>query len=231
MFEISRAKAEVLRHLVDRDWTPTELAEELDKSTATVYNHLDDLAERGLLSRSQVPAKTRPKTEYSIGDGLVHWLVVLPGLYRESGLALDPHKAVVVRIWTLPQTRFHPYIEAYWWDLRRSSALDVDRDLRALAVYGSVARGHADDQSDIDVLLVVADHVDAPELRREVGAVKVDIPDGSRMAMAELYTTDAYRTAVAGESDFLDAIRDELHVLYDPEGLLTATPAIVDGAN
>jgi len=35
MFEVSGARREILRRLAARDWSPTDLAEELDKSPET----------------------------------------------------------------------------------------------------------------------------------------------------------------------------------------------------
>lgn len=230
MFEVSAAKAEILRQLVRRDWTPTDLAAELGKSTAAVYNHLDDLAERGLLTRTQVPAKTRPKTEYSIEDGFVHWLVALPGMYQERGLRLDAHKAALIRIWAVPQAMFHPYLEVFWWDLRRDAELSLADDVVAIAVYGSVARGDADQDSDIDVLAVVDDDADVEAIRASLGVVRVEIPAGSKLAMTMLYTTEEYRSSLAQGSRFLDAIRDELHVLHDPQRFLSPPSSLTEPA-
>jgi len=74
MFKISSARKEILQKLAERDWTPTDLAEELNKSTETVYNHLDELEKKGFLSKSKIEAKTRPKNLYSLKEGFVQYL-------------------------------------------------------------------------------------------------------------------------------------------------------------
>jgi predicted ArsR family transcriptional regulator len=127
VFEVNEAKKEILEHLVIRDWTPTDLAEELDKSTNTVYNHLGELHERGLLTRTQVPAKTRPKTQYSIGEGFLQYIAVLPGRYTEKSVELTPEKQAILHIWDIPQEEFHPFVQKYWWALTNSADGD-DRD-------------------------------------------------------------------------------------------------------
>lgn len=220
MFEVGSAKEEVLRYLVRRDWSPTDLSEELGKSTPTIYNHLDDLADAGVLTETQVPARTRPKTEYSIGDGFVQYLTVLPGQYRERALRLDAHKEAIVRIWNLPQAEFHPFVERFWWLLRTDPGVDFDDDVAAVAVYGSVARGEADADSDVDFLVIVEDDAVESTVDRAYGSVRLQIPEGSKIGMTETYTTREFRDSLAHGSSFLDGIREELHVLYDTDRLL-----------
>jgi predicted transcriptional regulator len=86
VFAVSAAKERILQKLAEQDWSPTDLAEELGKSPETIYNHLHDLEEQGVLSTRQVAAKTRPKTEYSIGNGLIQYVAVLPGQYQQGAL-------------------------------------------------------------------------------------------------------------------------------------------------
>lgn len=221
VFEVSSAKEEVLRELVQRDWTPTDLARELGKSTSTVYNHLDDLAEMGVLVERRVSAKTRPKTEYSIGDGFVQHVAVLPGQYRERALPLDSHKAAVVRVWNLPQAEFHPFVERMWWRLRTDSDLDFEGGVAAVAVFGSVARGDADADSDIDLLVVVEDEDAKATVDRAFGGVRLQVPEGNKIAVTESYTRRELGSSLARGSSFLEGIQEELHTLYDPDRLLS----------
>lgn len=220
MFEIGSAKEEILRRLVLRDWTPTDLARELGKSTSTVYNHLDDLAEVGVLTETRVPAKTRPKTEYSIGDGFLQYVTVLPGEYRERVLQLDAYKKVTVRIWNIPQAEFHPFVQRAWWRLRTDPAVDFANDIAAVAVYGSVARGNADDHSDIDLLAVVRNQDAKATIEETYGGVRIQIPEGNKVAITECYTKRELEDSLDRGSSFLDSVREELHVLYDPDRLL-----------
>ena len=221
VFEVSTAKKQVLQKLVQQDWSPTELAEELGKSPSTVYNHLHELAEQGVLTTQQVAAKTRPKTEYSIGDGFVQYVAVLPGRFAEGTLPLDAHKAALLRIWLIPQPEYHPYLEELWRRLERVEGL------RALAVYGSVARGEAGADSDVDVLLVV-DKTDADSIREEYGSLRLTLDGESKLCMAEVYTVEEYRNSLVHGSEFLAAAREEAHVIHDPERLVDRPEAMVD---
>lgn len=220
LFEVSAAKREILQKLAERDWTPTELADELGKSRETMYNHLDGLADRGVLSTSKVAAKTRPRTEYSLESGFLHYVAVLPGQYAERTVPMDEHKQAILRIWNLPQESFHPYVQRLWLSLANADAVDLERDVTAVALYGSVARGDADEESDVDVLLVAEDEGAEATLREAFGTRRIDVGGESKIAIAEVYTKGEYRESLAQGSQFLDGIREDLHVLYDPTDFL-----------
>jgi len=214
MFEVSTAKKQMLEKLTQQDWAPSDLAEELGKSPETVYNHLDELAEQGVLTKKKVAAKTRPKTEYSIDDGFIHYMTVLPGQLTERNLELDTNKTALFRIWTIPQPEFHPFLEELWHTLRKR------QNLRAVAVYGSVARGDADHESDIDILLIAEDEAAEDRLNDEYGSTLLKTKDGTKVCMTQVYTQKSYRNSLARGSDFLTNIQDELHTVYDPERIL-----------
>ncbi len=220
MFEVSTAKKEILERLARQPWTPTDLAEALDKSPNTVYNHLEALYNLGVLTKTQVAAKTRPKTEYNIGEGFIQYLAVFPGQYTEDTLSLTPEKHAIIRIWGIPQEQFHSYIENYWWRIRYGTDIDHRANIHAVAVYGSVANGTADDDSDLNVLVITADTDTALFVRDKFGSLRLDIDNEPIIALTEVYTANEYRNGIEHGSDFLEAIENELHVIYDPDNHL-----------
>lgn len=220
MFEVSAAKREILRRLAQQDWSPTELAEELGKSPETVYNHLNDLEEQGVLTKKQVPAKTRPRNLYSIGAGLIQYVTVLPGQFREGALPVDQTKEVMFRIWAIPQAEFHPYIERYWWAIRSSAAVDLEQQVTAIGVYGSVARGDASEDSDIDILAITTNEDVKDNVEYSFGTLVLELDEKSKLGMTEVYSEKEYRNSLVHGSDFLDSIRGELHPIYDPDRYL-----------
>lgn len=213
MFEVSRAKKQILEKLVEESWAPTDLAKELGKSPETVYNHLNDLAEMGVLEKSEEKAKTRPKTVYSIGDGFVQYLAVLPGQVILRTTGVNENQKALLRIWAIPQEEFHPYLEALWKHVKN------DEGVTSLAVYGSVARGTADEDSDIDLLMVVEDEAEE-RVRNDYESKVLKAEEGSKLAMAKVFTRSDYIKSRESGSDFLERIREDLHILNDREGVL-----------
>lgn len=228
MFEVSESKREVLKKLTERNWSPTDLADEIGKTPETVYNHLHDLEEQGILTKRQVPAKTRPKTEYSIGEGLIQYVIVLPGQYREGSLPVDETKQAMFRIWAIPQDEFHPYVERYWWTILLHSDIDLHDHVTAIGVYGSVARGEATGDSDIDILLVSTGEEASSTIANTLGSAVLHFHGESKIGMTEVYTLREYRNSLAHGSDFLESIQDELHPIYDPDRVLIE-PGVVSG--
>lgn len=220
VLEVSPAKREILDRLVEEDWTPTELASAVDKSVSTVYNHLDELAARGILTEREVPAKTRPRTEYSLGDGFIQYVGALPGGTIERTLSLETHKAVIVRIWELPQLSFQDYAERFWWMLRTHETVDIETDVAAVALYGSVAEGTANEDANLDVLVLTEREEHVEGLKRALGSVRVAIPDGTKRAVCEVVTTAEFLEARSATTGFLGVVHQSLHRLYDPEGIL-----------
>lgn len=220
MFNITTAKKEILKKLSEQDWTPTDLAEELGRSRNTIYNHLTDLHEQGVLTKKQVAAKTRPKTEYSIGNGFMQYVAVLPGTYTEKTVEITPRKQAVLRIWDIPQEAFQPFIESYWWNIKKHSDINYREDIKAVAVYGSVARGQADEDSDIDFLVITDDEEAEQVVTDSFGSLRLKAEGSSKIGMTETYSAGEYRNSLAHGSDFLKKIQGELHVIYDPERYL-----------
>lgn len=213
MFGVNKAKKQILEKLVEKPWTPTELAEELGKSPEAVYNHLNDLEEMGVLAKSKVPAKTRPKTKYSIGNGFAQYLAALPGRFILRTIETDENKEALLRIWAVPQEEFHPYLEELWRQIRQ------EKEIKSAAVYGSVARGTADEDSDIDLLLITGGRTE-DRIREDYESRVLEAGGDSKLVMAKVYSESDYGKSKEAGSDFLERIQNELHVIHDPEGIL-----------
>lgn len=212
MFEITEARKRVLEKLAEGDWTPTELAEELGLKPQTAYNHLQQLEEKGVLEKSRVEAKTRPKTRYSVGEGFVQYLAVLPGEFAIRTLRLNSNKKALFKIWSIPQPEFHSYLEEVWHELKKEDGI------LAAGVYGSVARGEADQDSDIDLLIITEN--DKREVEEKYGSRVIEGEGDSKLIMSQVYTLKEYRNSLAHQSDFLTRVKDELVPVFDPEGIL-----------
>jgi len=226
VFEVTAARKKILQKLTEQDWTPTDLAEELNKSSSSVYNHLNDLHKQGILTKNKVQAKTRPKTLYSINNGFVQYVAILPGQFAERTVELTDRKEAMFRIWTVPQDEFHPHLEEYWHTLLKLADISFE-DIEAVAVYGSVARGTADQDSDIDILLVVDDSDTAEAATDLLGSIRVTTKSGGKICMTEVYSREEYRNSVAHGSDFLESIQDELQIIHDPDQILLQPETVI----
>lgn len=212
MFEVTEAKKKVLEKLAEGDWTPTELAYELGLKTQTAYNHLQQLEEKGVLDKRKVEAKTRPKTRYSIGEGFIQYVAILPGDFTIRTLRLNRNKKALFRIWSIPQPEFHPYLEEVWHELKKEDGI------LAAGIYGSVARGEADRDSDIDVLIITKNK--KREIEKKYGSKVVELEGDNKLIMSQVYTLKEYRNSLVHQSDFLTRVKDEIIPVFDPEGIL-----------
>jgi predicted nucleotidyltransferase len=82
-------------------------------------------------------------------------------------------------------------------------------DLEGAWLFGSVARGDADGESDID-LLIVAEDLESPELHVRVARLQADVHSwtGNDMQFVE-HTPVSWRKLVRGDSPFVSEIRTD----------------------
>jgi len=151
--ELFRHKAtnDILRLLLDNPYdqfTIRELSRLTDNATQSVKRAVDVLEPNGI-----VDVNTEGNRR-------------LVGINRQRVTKPDD---TVLRI---PQPEFHPPVRAALNELRE----ELDEVLGVL-VFGSVARGQADRQSDIDLWVLTADRSDqhcANELAKELGRERFD---------------------------------------------------------
>lgn len=65
---IGKTKMEILRRLADAPSHGYQLHKEIGVSTPTIYRHLDDLEEAGMVESVSVEDDNRDKNEYHITD-------------------------------------------------------------------------------------------------------------------------------------------------------------------
>ena len=214
VFELSESKRDVLARMAEGDWSPTELAEELDRTRESVYNHLADLDDAGVVSKRRAPAKTRPRTVYSVEEGFVRSVVVVPGVFDDTFASVDADKAGTLRAWALPDERFHRPVEELWWELRQYEAVE------GVAITGPVAAGEAAPGDGIDLYLLAVNDSAADVLVDDFDGYAVGPDDEPVRATAR--SLSSYLGD--GEDDGLVVDTDTVHPIYDPRGMF-ASPA------
>lgn len=207
-------KWDMIQLLAKNDSTPSDLAKKLGTSLQNVQFQLSRLEAAGIVKKAGKAASTRrPFTVYSLGQGFVILAKALPGGEAEIiQLAADETKKVQLRIWAIPQQGFHYFLDKFWWDLQENLA-----DIEALAVYGSVARGDAREDSDIDVLVITG----KPEQMEKKLRVVVTNPAGEgRLIMPKCYTGSLLGKSLKAGSAFANNLLKDMRIIYDPQNVL-----------
>lgn len=141
------------------------------------------------------------------------------GTLIDKTIDLTLDKQVVLAVWRVPQAEYHPVLISYLF----SPAADYGYDhVVALAVYGSVARGEAKEDSDIDILAICDETVDPDDIPRTT----VSVTGGRGQFEEERVISETWMTrgqfddGLEAGSTFLRSALDETIVLYDPEDVI-----------
>ncbi|MEK6845253.1 MAG: nucleotidyltransferase domain-containing protein, partial [Nanoarchaeota archaeon] len=166
---LSNTQWAIITELSSRDKTPSELAKKLNLSLPSIHFQLKQLESEQLIYKEERKSgKTRPFTVYSLREGFLSITQAIPGEVRKVHLNADEEIKLHLRIWSIPQKKYHYFIESYWWKLEK-----YVENIEAMGIYGSVARGNAKDGSDIDILLLIKDKQKIKKYTKEIGVKDV----------------------------------------------------------
>lgn len=212
---LTGTRREVFESLVGADRSATELAKRLDRSVQTVYDHLESLRETGFIKRvGKRHGKTRPETLYTASE-FGHVFAAFDGELMEQNVALTRAHKTVLSVLRVPQPEFHPLLLSYVF----TSPNDW-QGVKAVAVYGSVARGDADENSDIDVFHVVEDGGEVLDAAKRSLLVETQLQFAPRRLLSPAWFTEhELEEGRAAGSQFLRNVFDEAIPLYDPDGV------------
>jgi DNA-binding transcriptional ArsR family regulator len=209
----------VFERLVERPQSPTEVAEALDVSVQTASRNLRQLVEQGYAEETRDGAgrgykRFRAREFARVFAGFDSDVV-------DETFDVTPEKRAALSVWKVPQPEFHPVLLSY---LLREQFADMEPvDRMAIVVYGSVARGQAADDSDVDLLVVYPDSAfddGAPNRTfTEGGSGRIGL-DESRVISEAGFTESKFRDSLEAGSQFLCTVLEEGIVLYDPEGAI-----------
>lgn len=205
--------------LLERPRSPTQVAEELGVSVQTASRNLKKLVEEGFAEQRRAGSdEGRGYKRYQVRE-FARLLAGYDGELFEETLDLATDKRAVLSTWKVPQEEFHPVLLSY---LFAGDGARIELDVVGIVVYGSVARGDARPDSDVDVLLVYEDgsraeeHVDAT-FGTDGSLVA---PNAKRVISETWFTRREFAGATGADSQFLRNALGEGIVLYDPEGVI-----------
>lgn len=216
----SGTEREVLELLLERSRSPTEVAEELEVSVQTASRNLKKLVEEGFAEQRRAGSgEGRGYKRYRALE-FARVLAGYNGELVEDTLELSPDKRAVLSTWKVPQEEFHPVLLSY---LFAADPARVELDIVGIVVYGSVARGDAQGDSDVDVLCVYENDDRRAEEYVDTAFSTGDGlvgPRESRVISETWFTREEFEGAADAGSRFLGNVLDEGIVLYDPVGVI-----------
>jgi len=210
----STTRLRILELLAEKPRTPSELSKLLKKSLPTVTRHLAYLENFELVKRvGEEKGKTRPYVKYALKESAI----VIKVMENDVGifsLTLDEYAKMQLRIWSIPQRRFHYYVERFIWQVQ-----DLMLKIAAIAIYGSVARGDAREDSDIDMIILATDEVELIKKKCETMVIKKP-GEEARMVMAQVFSPSEFRRALRSGSEFANEVIKSMLPIYDPNKIL-----------
>lgn len=209
----------VLRELLDGERSASDIAESLDVDISTAYRRLKSLEERGFVA--QVGERSGTTRSYKLYEAteFARLFGVVEGAILDETVALTPDKKAILSVWKIPQPEFHPPLFTF---LFAPHGEDYYSKIKAVAVYGSVARGEARPDSDIDVLVVCDDDVNPEDIYAKsfsTGSVLEGFGD-KRVISQEWFTREEFAEGLKAGSEFLENALSEAIVIYDPENVI-----------
>lgn len=224
---LSGTRREIVGFLSGKEAPATEIADELDLSPQTVHHHLKSLEADGYVRETGTRnGKTKPYKLFSATE-TSSLLSIYDGKIVDRNLELTDGHKLLFSVLEVPQTQFHFPLFSY---LLNSS--DTASGVVAIAVYGSVARGDATEESDIDLLFVTENDVattpDAPMLVPASFEDRI-LPSGDtprkRVVTVESFTKEELHEGLELDSQFLRSAVGESIILYDPNDVLRQAKA------
>lgn len=210
----SETKWRIIEILSKGDKTPTAIAGKLRKSLSNICLHLAELETLKIIKKTGVTGgKTRPYTKYTLDKGFVFLIEAIPNKTRKIFLEVDENLQTHLNIWSIPQKEFHYYVEMFWWELQEY--LD---DIESVVIFGSVAKGNARTDSDIDALILAKKNI--RELEKKFAAKIIGPRKKGKMMMAQVFTPEDFENALKEGSNFAKEVVSSMIIIYDPNRIL-----------
>ncbi len=207
---LSETEWKIVELLTTRAFSPTEIAQALKTSIQNAGTILRKLEQKKLVIKTLKSGKTRPFTQYSIGKGFVYFAQALPGRAERKFLEVDENLKMHLAIWSLPQHEFHYFLEDFWWGIKKYWS-----KIKCLVVFGSVARGDARRDSDIDILIIP--HHKEKALERRLQAYMAGSKESNKIITCQVFSLQEAKDKLSRGDKLIKEILKEGKIIYDPQ--------------
>ncbi|TRZ54680.1 ArsR family transcriptional regulator [archaeon] len=209
----SESKWKIIESLAKKEMSATELAKHFRTSLSNISQQISELESLNMIKKAGIKkGARRPFVKYSLDKGFIFFAEAVPKEARKIFLDVDENVKIHLRIWSIPQKEFHYFVESFWWKLQ-----DYLDNIVSFAIFGSVAKGNAREDSDIDVLLIAKKN--AKELDKRFSAKIVGLKEKGKMTMSQVFSPADFEEALK-ESKFAEQIISSMIVIYDKNDFL-----------
>lgn len=210
MIRLNKTKWKIIKELSIENKTPTELTKKLKITLPSLHIQLKELEKEDLIKKvDEIKGKTRPFTKYSIDKGFIYLVKALPNETEQKFLECDENITFHLRIWSIPQKKYHYLIEKFWWEIQKHI-----KNIDALILFGSVAIGDAREGSDIDLLILAK--TDIEKYQEMFGAFIIGQKEKEEIIMAKVFTAEDFENSLKRGSKFAEEVIKKHIILYDP---------------
>jgi len=216
MLNISKTKEVILNALTTKK-TQTELAKELNLSFPAINKEIKELIYLDFIKElEKKPGKTRPYKVY-IRNDFFYFISSMQNNFYSDKMCVNEYLKLHLNLWKIPQKEYLFFIESFLWAILCDSS--KIKELDSFAIFGSVAKGNATENSDIDILLISQKNSKILDYGKE-GAIITDINGDKKMIMAQTFTKEEFLNNYKKGSKFIKEILSNMIIIYDKENFL-----------
>ena len=218
MLILTETKWKIVKELAKGNKTQTQIAKKLGITLPAVHRELNGLVREGYAVKlGKIKGKTRPFYEYSLKE-FIFFTKALDGEADAKFLPINDELRIHLRIWSIPQQEFHSFVDLYRHIITTSVDFDFERDIESIAIFGSVARGEARKDSDVDTLIITRTNIDYP--LETLNALIVEINKERKVFMGKIYSARDFKDSLKKGSKFIREIIKDMIIIYDPNNFL-----------
>ncbi|MEK6946648.1 MAG: winged helix-turn-helix domain-containing protein [Nanoarchaeota archaeon] len=115
----SDQKWNILKCLSENKYSPIQLAEKLNTSTANISQQMRLLEAANLVKKEKIKNrdKGKPRTLFSLTEDYAYLIPAMNGFADKKLLKVQDHHKIILKIWFLENPDLHPQLEYLCWKI------------------------------------------------------------------------------------------------------------------